>query len=42
MLIEANSDASSVDPSNKDHPFRQMNRKCSYNAGGLKDLCLLQ
>ena len=36
MQIEANSDTSSVGPSNKDHPF------CSYNAGGLKDLCLLQ
>ena len=41
MLIEANNDKSSVDPSNKDHPFCQW-WKCSYNAGGLKDLCLLQ
>ena len=40
MLIEANSDTSSMGPSNKDHPFCQI--KCSYNAGGLKDLGLLQ
>ena len=40
MLIEANSDTITVDPSNKDHPFARWT--CSYNAGGLKDLCLLQ
>ena len=41
MLIEANSDTSSVGLSNKDHPFLAR-WKCSYNAGGLKYLCLLQ
>ena len=40
MRIEANSDTSSVGPSNKDHPFARW--KCSYNADGLKDLCILQ
>ena len=39
MLIEANSDKSLVGPSNKDNPFARW--KCSYDAGGLKDLCLL-
>ena len=42
MLIEANSDTSSVGPSNKDHPFLPDESDLYYNAGGIKDLCLLQ
>ena len=40
MLIVANSDTSSVGPSNKNHPFCQM--KVLLECRWLKDICLLQ